>query len=219
MPQATTPLSVCFTMDDFKLDPTGLTDAIRAFWENNPAVQAVKDAVKAVIKPIEFAVEQVETFVKSLTSKDFDGISFGRRLEELAPAYTVHAYGLKDQAHRQLEKVPRKASSRGQRQRAREHQGAAAAGRLPAARGVRSPRRRRHRLRPSRSAHQPARRGEHAVGNQESRSLAAAVAASGGRYLGPLPARRGRRRRRLLAWTQLREVARQSTAVTTVPPG
>ena len=50
---------------------------------------------------------------------------------------------------------------------------------------VRSPRRRRRHLRPSHSAHQPTRRGEHAVGNHESRSVAAAVAAraSGGRYL------------------------------------
>ena len=47
----------------------------------------------------------------------------------------------------------------------------------------RSPRRRRRHLRPSHSAHQPTRRFEHAVGNQESRSVAAAVAASGGRYL------------------------------------
>ena len=91
-------------MDDFELNATGLSDAIRDFWENNPVVQAVKNSVDAVIDPIKFALNDVEKFVNSL--KDyFDGLPFGRRLEELTPADMVHAYGLKDQAHRQLEQV------------------------------------------------------------------------------------------------------------------
>ena len=57
-----------------------------------------------VIGPIREAVAEVEKFVKTL--KDFfDGLSFGRRLEELTPAEIVHARGLKEQAHRQLEQV------------------------------------------------------------------------------------------------------------------
>ena len=66
--------------------------------------QAVKNAVDRVIGPIREAVAEVEKFVKTL--KDFfDGLSFGRRLEELTPAEMVHARGLKEQAHRQLEQV------------------------------------------------------------------------------------------------------------------
>ena len=66
--------------------------------------QAVKDAVDRVVAPIKDAVAEVEKFVKTL--KDFfDGLSFGRRLEELTPAEMVHARGLKEQAHRQLEQV------------------------------------------------------------------------------------------------------------------
>ena len=57
-----------------------------------------------MIGPIKAAVAEVEGFVKTL--KDFfDGLSFGRRLEELTPAEMVHARGLKEQAHRQLEQV------------------------------------------------------------------------------------------------------------------
>ena len=57
-----------------------------------------------VVAPIKDAVAEVEKFVKTL--KDFfDGLSFGRRLEELTPAEMVHARGLKEQAHRQLEQV------------------------------------------------------------------------------------------------------------------
>ena len=57
-----------------------------------------------VVGPIKDAVAEVMKFVKTL--KDFfDGLSFGRRLEELTPAEMVHARGLKEQAHRQLEQV------------------------------------------------------------------------------------------------------------------
>ena len=111
MPQANTTLSVCFTMGDFELNSTGLAEAIRAFWDNNPAVQLVKNAVSEVIRPIEDAVQlakaavgQVQEafkFVQDLV----DQLPFGRRLEVLTPADMVHAYELKDQAHRQLEQV------------------------------------------------------------------------------------------------------------------
>ena len=66
--------------------------------------QAVKDAVDKVIDPIKVAIEEVQAFVEELKSF-FDGLSFGRRLEELTPAEVVHARGLKEQAHRQLEQV------------------------------------------------------------------------------------------------------------------
>ena len=66
--------------------------------------QAVKNAVDRVVGPIKDAVEEVKAFVKTL--KDFfDGLSFGRRLKELTPAEMVHARGLREQAHRQLEQV------------------------------------------------------------------------------------------------------------------
>ena len=57
-----------------------------------------------VIEPITVAIEEVEKFVNTLKNY-FDGLSFGRRLEELTPADMVHARGLKDEAHRQLEQV------------------------------------------------------------------------------------------------------------------
>ena len=57
-----------------------------------------------VVGPIKDAVAEVKAFVKELKSF-FDGLSFGRRLEELTPAEVVHARGLKEQAHRQLEQV------------------------------------------------------------------------------------------------------------------
>ena len=57
-----------------------------------------------VIDPIKVAIEEVQAFVEELKSF-FDGLSFGRRLEELTPAEVVHARGLKEQAHRQLEQV------------------------------------------------------------------------------------------------------------------
>ena len=57
-----------------------------------------------VVGPIKDAVDEVKTFVETLD--DFVGdLSFGRRLEELTPAEMVHARGLKEQAHRQLEQV------------------------------------------------------------------------------------------------------------------
>ena len=217
MPQATTPLSVCFTMDDFKLDPTGLTDAIRAFWENNPAVQAVKDAVKAVIKPIEFAVEQVETFVKSL--KDFDGLSFGRRLEELAPAYTVHAYGLKDQAHRQLEKVRGRLlhadndnahESIKERLQLDVYRRLEAFDLLGAAATVCAqvvP----HISQPGAASTQSGTKNPAAWPPQWLPVVAGTSPSPSTPRTPSSPS--------VLAWTQLREVARQSTAVTTVPPG
>ena len=68
--------------------------------------QAVKHAVNRVVGPIEDAVEEVKAFVETL-KKVFDRLKgvFGRRLEELTPAEMVHARGLKEQAHRQLEQV------------------------------------------------------------------------------------------------------------------
>ena len=57
-----------------------------------------------MIDPIKVAIEEVKAFVEELKSF-FDGLSFGRRLEELTPAEVVHARGLKEQAHRQLEQV------------------------------------------------------------------------------------------------------------------
>ena len=66
--------------------------------------QAVKNAVDRVVAPIKDAVAEVKKFVNTL--KDFyAGLPFGRRLEELTPAEMVHARGLKEQAHRQLEQV------------------------------------------------------------------------------------------------------------------
>ena len=77
--------------------------------EHNPVAhiqppQAVRDAMDVVIEPITVAVEEVKKFVDTLKTF-FDGLSFGRRLEELTPADMAHARGLKDQAHRQLEQV------------------------------------------------------------------------------------------------------------------
>ena len=57
-----------------------------------------------VIDPIKVAIEEVQAFVEELKSF-FDGLSFGRRLEELTPAEVVHARGLKEQARHQLEQV------------------------------------------------------------------------------------------------------------------
>ena len=57
-----------------------------------------------VIEPITVAVEEVKEFVDTLKTY-FDGLSFRRRLEELTPTDMIHARGLKDQAHRQLEQV------------------------------------------------------------------------------------------------------------------
>ena len=57
-----------------------------------------------MVGPIKDAVAEVKAFVKELKSF-FDGLSFGRRLEELTPAEVVHARGLKEQAHSQLEQV------------------------------------------------------------------------------------------------------------------
>ena len=57
-----------------------------------------------VIQPIEAAVNDTHTFVQTLKTF-FDGLSFGRRLEELTPADMVHARGLKEHAHRQLAEV------------------------------------------------------------------------------------------------------------------
>ena len=71
---------------------------------SSPPTQAVKDAVDKVIDPIKVAIEEVQAFVEELKSF-FDGLSFGRRLEELTPAEVVHARGLKEQARHQLEQV------------------------------------------------------------------------------------------------------------------
>ena len=38
--QALTKLSVCFNMYDFRLNATGLTDAIADFWINSPVFEA-----------------------------------------------------------------------------------------------------------------------------------------------------------------------------------
>ena len=57
-----------------------------------------------MVGPIKDAVAEVKAFVEELKSF-IDGLSFGRRLEELTPAEVVHARGLKEQAHRQLEQV------------------------------------------------------------------------------------------------------------------
>uniref|UniRef100_A0A7S0F1E8 Uncharacterized protein n=1 Tax=Phaeocystis antarctica TaxID=33657 RepID=A0A7S0F1E8_9EUKA len=101
---ALTTVSVCFNVNEPELDLSGLGDAIKDFWLNNPAVKAVKDAVDEVIKPIEAAVNEVKQFVKTL--KDFfESLSFRRRLEELTPAEVARARGLKEQAHSQLEQV------------------------------------------------------------------------------------------------------------------
>ena len=66
--------------------------------------QAVKGAVDTVIQPIKDAIGVVEGFVQDLKTF-FDSISLGRRLEEVTHAEVVHARGLKEQAHRQLEQV------------------------------------------------------------------------------------------------------------------
>ena len=65
--------------------------------------QAVKGAVDTVIQPIKDAIDAVYGFVRDMKTF-FDGLR-RRRLEEVTHAEVVHARGLKEQAHRQLEQV------------------------------------------------------------------------------------------------------------------
>ena len=60
-------MSICFTVSDIELDDAGLMRALDSFWDSNPAVKAVKDAVESVMKPIEAAVEQVEVFINAIS--------------------------------------------------------------------------------------------------------------------------------------------------------
>ena len=99
-------MSICFTVSDIELDDAGLMRALDSFWDSNPAVKAVKDAVESVMKPIEAAVEQVKVFINAIKSIVDSITSIGRRLEEDgAHSRSIHARQLKEQTyrlHRQL---------------------------------------------------------------------------------------------------------------------